>query len=125
MSSTQAPNPTSEAPPPPLTIGTAGHIDHGKTLLIEALTGMRADRPYERERGMTIDIGYAEMRDPHGRRIGFVDLPKIGQANIGQAAEVEPLHDPVEQAVADQRIVEPQQYRHTFSGGYSRAGISV
>jgi len=61
--------------PAPLTIGTAGHIDHGKTLLIEQLTGMRADRPYERERGMTIDIGYAEMRDPDGRRIGFVDLP--------------------------------------------------
>jgi len=60
---------------PPLTIGTAGHIDHGKTLLIERLTGMRADRPYERERGMTIDIGYAEMRAPDGRRIGFVDLP--------------------------------------------------
>ncbi|MEM8885089.1 MAG: selenocysteine-specific translation elongation factor [Planctomycetota bacterium] len=58
-----------------LTIGTAGHIDHGKTLLIEKLTGMRADRPYERERGMTIDIGYAEMRAPDGRRIGFVDLP--------------------------------------------------
>ncbi|MHC4953566.1 MAG: selenocysteine-specific translation elongation factor [Planctomycetota bacterium] len=62
-------------PPPPLTIGTAGHIDHGKTLLIEQLTGMRADRPFERERGMTIDIGYAEMRAPDGRRIGFVDLP--------------------------------------------------
>ncbi|MHC4849514.1 MAG: selenocysteine-specific translation elongation factor [Planctomycetota bacterium] len=60
---------------PPLTIGTAGHIDHGKTLIIEKLTGMRADRPYERERGMTIDIGYAEMRAPDGRRIGFVDLP--------------------------------------------------
>jgi selenocysteine-specific elongation factor len=60
---------------PPLTIGTAGHIDHGKTLLIEKLTGMRADRPYERERGMTIDIGYAEMRDPQGQRIGFIDLP--------------------------------------------------
>jgi len=61
--------------PAPLTIGTAGHIDHGKTLLIEQLTGMRADRPYERERGMTIDIGYAEMRSPDGLRIGFVDLP--------------------------------------------------
>jgi selenocysteine-specific elongation factor len=59
----------------PVTIGTAGHIDHGKTLLVERLTGMRADRPYERERGMTIDIGYAEMRAPDGRRIGFVDLP--------------------------------------------------
>jgi len=59
----------------PITIGTAGHIDHGKTLLVERLTGMRADRPYERERGMTIDIGYAEMRTEDGRRVGFVDLP--------------------------------------------------
>jgi selenocysteine-specific elongation factor len=59
----------------PITIGTAGHIDHGKTLLVERLTGMRADRPFERERGMTIDIGYAEMAAPDGRRIGFVDLP--------------------------------------------------
>jgi len=63
------------APTTPVTIGTAGHIDHGKTLLVEKLTGMRADRPYERERGMTIDIGYAEMAAPDGRRIGFVDLP--------------------------------------------------
>jgi selenocysteine-specific elongation factor len=59
----------------PVTVGTAGHIDHGKTQLVEKLTGMRADRPYERERGMTIDIGYAEMRAPDGRRVGFVDLP--------------------------------------------------
>ncbi|MFB3067120.1 MAG: GTP-binding protein, partial [Planctomycetota bacterium] len=60
---------------PPVTIGTAGHIDHGKTLLVEQLTGMRADRPQERERGMTIDIGYAEMRAEDGQRVGFVDLP--------------------------------------------------
>ncbi|MGQ0614802.1 MAG: selenocysteine-specific translation elongation factor [Planctomycetaceae bacterium] len=59
----------------PVTVGTAGHIDHGKTLLVERLTGMRADRPHEQARGMTIDIGYAEMRAPDGRRIGFVDLP--------------------------------------------------
>jgi len=66
---------SSPAETTPVTIGTAGHIDHGKTLLVERLTGMRADRPHERERGMTIDIGYAEMRAPDGRRIGFVDLP--------------------------------------------------
>jgi selenocysteine-specific elongation factor len=59
----------------PLTVGTAGHIDHGKTRLVERLTGMRADRPYERERGMTIDIGYAEMQAEGGLRVGFVDLP--------------------------------------------------
>ena len=61
--------------PTPVTVGTAGHIDHGKTRLVERLTGMRADRPYERERGMTIDIGYAEMTTDAGRRVGFVDLP--------------------------------------------------
>jgi len=64
-----------EAPATPITVGTAGHIDHGKTLLVEQLTGMRADRPYERDRGMTIDIGYAEMRTERGQRVGFVDLP--------------------------------------------------
>ncbi|MHC4731887.1 MAG: selenocysteine-specific translation elongation factor [Planctomycetota bacterium] len=63
----------------PITVGTAGHIDHGKTQLVEQLTGMRADRPYERERGMTIDIGYAEMAAPGGRRVGFVDLPGHGR----------------------------------------------
>ncbi len=74
------PTPRPDGPPAthpttPVTVGTAGHIDHGKTLLVEQLTGMRADRPYERERGMTIDIGYAEMRTDAGRRVGFVDLP--------------------------------------------------
>ena len=49
-------------------VGTAGHIDHGKTTLVEKLTGMRADRPYERERGMTIDIGYAALSRPGGQR---------------------------------------------------------
>ena len=43
-------------------IGTAGHIDHGKTALVKALTGVDADRfPEEKERGITIDIGFAEL----------------------------------------------------------------
>ena len=42
-------------------LGTAGHIDHGKTALVERLTGTRTDRLEERERGMTIDVGYAEF----------------------------------------------------------------
>ena len=48
-------------------IGTAGHIDHGKTTLLRALTGIDADRlPEERRRGMTIDVGYAHLTLPDG-----------------------------------------------------------
>lgn len=58
-----------------LIIGTAGHIDHGKTALVRALTGTDADRlPEEKQRGITIDLGFAEMKigDAH---FGFVDVP--------------------------------------------------
>jgi selenocysteine-specific elongation factor len=57
-------------------IGTAGHIDHGKTALLRALTGIDADRlPEERRRGMTIDVGYAHLRLPDGADLDFVDVP--------------------------------------------------
>src|SRR3954470_12307061 len=57
-------------------VGTAGHIDHGKTTLLRALTGIDADRlPEERRRGMTIDVGYAHMKLPDGTEIDFVDVP--------------------------------------------------
>jgi selenocysteine-specific elongation factor len=60
----------------PLTIGTAGHIDHGKTTLVEALTGKNTDRlPQERERGISIDLGYAPLELPDGRRVSVVDVP--------------------------------------------------
>ena len=56
-------------------VGTAGHIDHGKTALVKALTGVDADRlPEEKQRGITIDLGFAEMHDADVR-IGFVDVP--------------------------------------------------
>ena len=56
-------------------VGTAGHIDHGKTALVKALTGVDADRlPEEKKRGITIDIGFAEL-DLGEVRIGFVDVP--------------------------------------------------
>ncbi len=56
-------------------VGTAGHIDHGKTALVKALTGVDADRfPEEKERGITIDIGFAEL-DLGAVKIGFVDVP--------------------------------------------------
>ncbi len=57
-------------------VGTAGHIDHGKTTLLRALTGIDADRlPEERRRGMTIDVGYAHLRLPDGDVLDFVDVP--------------------------------------------------
>src|SRR5882672_8518453 len=56
-------------------IGTAGHIDHGKTALVRALTGVDADRlPEEKRRGITIDIGFADL-DLGDLRVGFVDVP--------------------------------------------------
>jgi selenocysteine-specific elongation factor len=60
----------------PLTVGTAGHIDHGKTWLVRALTGKDTDRlPEERERGISIDLGYAPLELPGGRRLSLVDVP--------------------------------------------------
>lgn len=57
-------------------IATAGHVDHGKTTLIEAITGVNADRlPEEKKRGMTIDLGYAYWPQPDGRVPGFIDVP--------------------------------------------------
>ncbi|MGH2859122.1 MAG: selenocysteine-specific translation elongation factor [Solirubrobacteraceae bacterium] len=60
----------------PLTVGTAGHIDHGKTELVRALTGVDTDRlPEERRRGITIVLGFAPLRLPSGRLVSLIDVP--------------------------------------------------
>ena len=60
----------------PVVVGTAGHIDHGKSSLVRALTGIDPDRlKEERERGMTIDLGFANFALSDGRRVGIVDVP--------------------------------------------------
>lgn len=57
-------------------IGTAGHVDHGKTALIRALTGAETDRlQEEKERGMSIDLGFADFTLPSGRHAGVIDVP--------------------------------------------------
>jgi selenocysteine-specific elongation factor len=60
----------------PLVVGTAGHIDHGKTWLVRALTGKDTDRlPEEHERGISIDLGYAPLELPGGLHLSLVDVP--------------------------------------------------
>jgi len=60
----------------PLTVGTAGHIDHGKTWLVRALTGKNTDRlPEEQRRGISIDLGYAPLELADGRRVSLIDVP--------------------------------------------------
>ena len=57
-------------------VGTAGHVDHGKSTLVQALTGIDPDRlAEEKERGMTIDLGFAWLTLPSGREISIVDVP--------------------------------------------------
>src|SRR4051794_24064475 len=85
--STHARSPTTRHSPPPqrwsrrladapLTLGTAGHIDHGKTALIRALTGKDTDRlPEEHARGISIELGYARLALPSGRVLSVVDVP--------------------------------------------------
>jgi selenocysteine-specific elongation factor len=63
-------------PPSAFVVGTAGHIDHGKSHLVRALTGIDPDRlKEEQERGITIDLGFAHLTLPDGTRVGFVDVP--------------------------------------------------
>ncbi len=60
----------------PFILGTAGHIDHGKTTLVQALTGINCDRlEEERRRGITIELGFAWMDLPDGQRLGIIDVP--------------------------------------------------
>src|ERR671928_1486109 len=57
-------------------IGTAGHVDHGKSTLVKALTGIDPDRlQEEKDREMTIDLGFAWLRLPSGREVSIIDVP--------------------------------------------------
>ena len=61
---------------PSLILGTAGHIDHGKSSLVQALTGTDPDRlAEEKRRGITIELGFAQLTLPSGRALGVVDVP--------------------------------------------------
>jgi selenocysteine-specific elongation factor len=93
-------------------VGTAGHVDHGKSSLITALTGIDPDRlSEERERGMTIDLGFAWMTTPSGMEIGFVDVPGHQDFIRNMLAGVGSI-DAVLLVVAADEGVRPQTREH-------------
>ncbi|HKW68967.1 MAG TPA: selenocysteine-specific translation elongation factor [Candidatus Dormibacteraeota bacterium] len=93
-------------------VGTAGHIDHGKSTLVTALTGIDPDRlAEEKRRGMTIDLGFAYMKLPSGREIGIVDVPGHARFMRNMLAGAHGL-DAVLLVVAADEGVMPQTREH-------------
>ncbi|HKE32520.1 MAG TPA: GTP-binding protein, partial [Candidatus Angelobacter sp.] len=97
-------------------IGTAGHIDHGKTALVRALTGIDTDRlEEEKRRGITIDLGFAhlELRGPNGEklRFGFIDVPGHERFVRNMLAGVGGI-DLVLLVVAADESIKPQTREH-------------
>ncbi|HKF15951.1 MAG TPA: selenocysteine-specific translation elongation factor [Candidatus Dormibacteraeota bacterium] len=93
-------------------VGTAGHIDHGKSRLIQALTGIDPDRlEEEKRRGMTIDLGFAYLTLPSGRLVGIVDVPGHARFIRNMLAGVHGL-DAVLLVVAADEGVMPQTVEH-------------
>jgi len=93
-------------------VGTAGHIDHGKSTLVEALTGTHPDRlEEEKRRGITIDLGFAFLQEPDGVHFGFVDVPGherfVGNMLAGAAGI-----DLVLLVIAADESIKPQTREH-------------
>jgi len=95
-----------------LVVGTAGHIDHGKSSLVEALTGSHPDRLKEEKlRGITIDLGFANLRFSDGSQVGFVDVPGHERFIKNMLAGVGGI-DAVMLVVAADESIKPQTREH-------------
>ncbi len=93
-------------------IGTAGHIDHGKSTLVRSLTGIDPDRlEEEKRRGMTIDIGFAHIRLPGGRVVGFIDVPGHEKFVRNMVAGATAVHAVLLVVAADDSVM-PQTEEH-------------
>lgn len=98
----------------PLILGTAGHVDHGKTTLIKVLTGIDTDRlKEEKERGMTIELGFAYLDLPSGKRLGIVDVPGHEKFVRTMVAGAQGM-DLVALIVAADEGVKPQTREHLY-----------
>jgi selenocysteine-specific elongation factor len=93
-------------------VGTAGHIDHGKTSLVGALTGMDTDRlKEEKERGISIELGFAHCEGPGGEKISFVDVPGHERFVRTMLAGVSGI-DVVLLVIAADEVIKPQTREH-------------
>ena len=93
-------------------VATAGHVDHGKSTLVQSLTGRDPDRwDEEKRRGMTIDLGFAWMTLPSGRRVSFVDVPGHRRFMANMLAGVGPVDAAVLVVAADEGWM-PQSEEH-------------
>ncbi len=93
-------------------IGTAGHIDHGKSSLVKRLTGIDPDRlPEEQERGMTIDLGFAPLVLKDGRRVGIIDVPGHERFVKNMVAGATSIDFVLLIVAADDGVM-PQTYEH-------------
>ena len=95
-----------------LVVGTAGHIDHGKTALVRALTGIDTDRLIEeKKRGISIDLGFAHLSLPSGATVSFIDVPGHERFIKNMLAGVGGI-DAVLLVVAADESVKPQTKEH-------------
>jgi selenocysteine-specific elongation factor len=95
-----------------LVVGTAGHIDHGKSRLVRSLTGIDPDRlTEEKARGMTIDLGFASLMLPSGRVVSFVDVPGHERFVANMLAGATGIHASMLVIAADEGVM-PQTREH-------------
>jgi selenocysteine-specific elongation factor len=95
-----------------IVVGTAGHIDHGKTALVKALTGIDADRlKEEKERGITIDLGFANLELENGDTVSFIDVPGHERFVKNMLAGVSGI-DAVILVIAADESIKPQTREH-------------
>lgn len=93
-------------------LGVAGHVDHGKTALVKALTGIETDRlPEEKKRGMTLELGFAHLSLPDGRQVSVIDMPGHERFVKAMAAGAGGI-DAVLLAIAADASVMPQTREH-------------
>ncbi len=103
-------------------IGTAGHVDHGKSTLVKALTGIDPDRlKEEQERQMTIDLGFAWLTLPSGEQVGIVDVPGHQDFIKNMLAGVGGIDAALFIIAADESVM-PQTREHLAQGVQALAG---